>query len=367
MLKYYTLLLLMTINNILPLDKISIAVLDIICYRRFRKLSPKVIFVFGAIFVVLCMSYIVNLGTSSLRIFYPLLFLIGAYLFSSLNKMSAKSISYFFLPNIVIGVIGVIYSCITDLEPNAFAVYAWGKSFLFPICATGFSPTPQVYCTFCILYMWISIEEERYDLGFLVSIIGVILSQNRTSYVFVLFVIFLYKKEFLVFFVLLLIPLIYNFKDYFADVIDNKNVDSRSMMRHGFELAYWKSNDISVLFWGIGNNEISSQYSKFNHEGQSYIENGLDFLLAISGFNGFVLYVIVFMCFVKKLIREGEIKICLIFLYYMIVNQWMTQEFLASSFFYFILVVLVLRNKMRGVKCRTLIRFSHGKTQPNIS
>ena len=129
------------------------------------------------------------------------------------------------------------------------------------------------------------------------------------------------------------------------------------MMRRGFELAYWKSNDISVLFWGIGNNEISPQYSKFNHEGQSYIENGLDFVLAISGFNGFVLYVIVFMYFVKELIREGKIKMSLIFLYYMIVNQWMTQEFLASSFFYFILVVLVLKNKIRGVKSRTLMRF----------
>lgn len=351
MFKYYVLLLLMTINNIFPFDKIAIAVLDVLCFHKYRHLNPKVIFVFMMICMDISLSFIVNIDTSSLRIFYPLLFLIGAYVLS-LSNISIKHVSYLFLPNIVIGIIGVLYALITDLEPNVFAVYAWGKSFLFPICATGVSPTPQVYCTFCVLYIWICLEKQSVDWFFLISIIGVLLSQNRTSYVFVLFVILLYRKKVFMLLIFTSVPMIYHYYDLIMEVFDGKNVSSRSLMRHGFELAYWNSNDYSILFWGLGNNELSPEYSRYNYEGSSYIENGLDFILAISGINGFILFVIIIMFFIAELILGGKKKICLIFLFYMVVNQWMTQEFLASSFFYFILTVLVL--KKQNVKLKVL-------------
>lgn len=346
MLKYYFLLFFMTINNVIPIDKISIVLLNIMLSPQLKRMNTKVVLVIALLFISLSISFIVNLGNSSLRIFYPLLFFSGACLLNH-RYLNIKIISYLFLPNIIVGIIGVLYSFLSDFEPNFFAVYAWGKAFLFPTCATGFSPTPQVYGTFCVLYIWACLEKKNFDLGFLLSVIGILLSQNRTSFIFALFIIILYKKKFIFIIPILLLLFLYFYSDWVEDLFNSQNLDSRVINRHQFELVYWNSYDVSRLFWGLGNNEVVPQLLGKSDVNSFYIENGLDFVLAISGINGLILFAIIFTYFMMDLIKKRTFKICSILCYYMVVNQWLTQEFLASSFFYFILFVLVLsQNKM---------------------
>lgn len=345
MFRCFFLLFLMTINNIFPFDKISIVLLILILRPQLKKLNIIVSLIIALLFISFFLSYIINFGNSSLRIFYPLLFFTGAYLLN-LRCLNIKTISYLFLPNIIVGIIGVLYSILSDFEPNIFAVYAWGKSFLFPICATGFSPTPQVYGTFCILYIWVCLEKKNVDLGFLLSIIGVLLSQNRTSYVFALFILIMYKKKFFFLIPIIMLVIYYYSNDWLMELFNNTNLDSREANRHQFEIVYWNSNDFSRLFWGIGNNEVHPQLLGKTDVSSYYIENGLDFVLAISGINGLILSAIIFIHYIMILIKKRNFKICFIICFYMVVNQWMTQEFLASSFFFFMLFVLALNQNI---------------------
>ena len=152
MLKRYFLLFLLTINNIFPFDKISIVVLDVFHSQKNQKLDKSVKIILLLCFVILIASFLSNIGASSLRIFYPLLFLYGACIINT-EGADVKKISYLFLPNICFGIFGIFYSLFSGFELNSFVVSSAGKSIIFPICATGFSPTPQVYGTFCVLYL----------------------------------------------------------------------------------------------------------------------------------------------------------------------------------------------------------------------
>lgn len=323
-------------------------ILDVLFYHTIGKLSKRVNVMLILCFFVLLISFLCNIGASSLRIFYPFLFLFGACVLS-LRSDDIKKISFLFLPSIIIGILGVIYSIMTDFTPNDFSVYLEGKNFLFPVGAVGFSPTPQVYGTFCILYIWVCFERKQLDWGFALSVIGILLSMNRTSYVFFLFILFLYKRVWAVLAGVCFLPILLNNVDILYNLTDSSNLDSRDQLRYGFEMHYWQSKDLLTLLIGIGNNEIAPQYSKYNLTDRSYIENGLDFILAISGMIGFIFYMIFISLFVLKLLNKRKFKICLVFLFYMFVNQWMTQEFLASSFFFFILFVLVMSRRKKSL------------------
>lgn len=344
----FVLLLLLTINNIFPFDKVAIIILDLLYYPKLKFLSSRLKLVIFLIFLSLSISYTLNLGTASLRIFYPFLFFLGA-IFLSYEEIDLKKISYLFLPNIIVGILGVIYCLASNLEPNNFVVMSWGKSIIFPICATGFSPTPQVYGTFCILYIWGCLDKNQVDFGFVLSVVGILLSQNRTSYIFLLLILLLYKGNWVVFLGFILFVILLNNKEVFIDIGNSQNLDSRVLLRHGFELQFWNSNNLSTYLTGIGNNQIAPQYSRYNLDSRPYIENGLDFILAISGFNGLILLSIILLFYLIDLLKKRKIRICIIFMFYMMVNQWLTQEFLASSFFFFILFVLILSEQKNNI------------------
>ena len=117
MLRYYFLLFFMTINNVFPIDKISIVLLNIMLSPQLKRLNIKVVLIIVLLFISLSISFIVNSGNSSLRIFYPLLFFTGACLLG-LRCLDIKKISYLFLPNIIVGILGVLYSFLSGFEIN---------------------------------------------------------------------------------------------------------------------------------------------------------------------------------------------------------------------------------------------------------
>lgn len=336
--------ILLQLNVPIPFDKLLI-----IPYIMFLSFLKKIKFtrierlILGILCVIASISFIINYPQSSIQIYYPIIFLAASILAarSNINILIVRKI---LAVNIIIGLIAVIASYLG--YENNFAFSHAQKMLPYLYGPLGLSPTQQVYGTFCILLQLISFEYKKYDWLFFISILCLILTLNRCSILFFAILIFIYKRNYFYSLCIIGITLIL----YYWEVISNimfstATLDSRGDLRKGAEISFWKSNDIIIYLFGRGNTNTTEAIAARTYWERTYIEHGLDFIFHCYGYIGFSIIALLMIVFIGNLLRKKSIGYALICIYYLMIEPLFTHEFIASSFFYFMFIILYLSNK----------------------
>lgn len=343
----YLLLLGLTINTIFPFDKLFILPYILFKYISGIQLSRLNKLVLFCVSLLAFESFIINYPISNIEIFYPVLFLAGAFYFaySNIDLLVVRNIIFV---NVLFGLICALLADYGIENPYSRTLMEKGMPFLF--APLGFSPTNQVFGTFCILHLIISCEYKRMDLFFYITIIACIVTFNRCSMLFLLILFFLYKRKLFYSIFSIIMLVVVKCVDKLEYLLSTATMESRNELRDGVKYSFWDSKNILVYIFGRGNSNISEHLANKTLWGRTYIENGIDFILHSYGFIGLIIIYIIILRFLWFILRTKDWKYFLFFSYYLLVEQWMTQEFLASSFMFFMGILLLLM-KQKHKKC----------------
>lgn len=335
----YILLLGLTINTILPLDKVFILFYVLAKYINGFHLTRVQIVLSFTVGCIAIGSFLINFPNSNKEIFYPIFFLIGAFFFvkSQVNLLKLRNV---FFVNIVFGLVCALLADVGIDNPYSRTLLEKGlPDFFAPL---GFSPTNQVFGTFCILHLIISFEYKKMDWTFFITIMSLILSFNRCSLVFLFILLFVYKRKIFYGILCVIIGVLVKWWEELNILFSTANLDSRNELRYGVELSFWRSKDWLVYLFGRGDSNTTDKIAVKTIWERTYIENGLDFILHSYGFFGLFIISVILVIFFLWLCKKKEWKYLVFFLYYLLVEQWMTHELLASSFMFFMGVIMTL-------------------------
>lgn len=321
------------INHGIPIDKIIVFPL---LYFQLDKLNRQKRKRYGNNFTIICficlLGFIFN-SQHNFLILYPLLFLLLAVISCDNSNYHAeyKYIKLGILLNTIYGLFSVVLNLIgIDIGGS---ISLLGRGFEFLKGPSGFSPTLQVYGTLSVTWLFFDfLQHKRLRWLSILFILSVILTINRASFI-LLFLFFLYirpKSAFLILLTIIIFLLLNT--DLYNTLTSNSTLQSRSELRYGAYLSWWTSTDPLVIFLGKGTHLTSEAIAKKTIWERTYIENGLDFLLHSYGIIGLMVYIIfigklIYMAFKKHLYRFS-----IVIIYYYLIEQVFTNEFLSSSF-----------------------------------
>lgn len=340
------LLLGLTINRGLPLDKVSVFVYVIyFLLKKEVKLTYYNRWIIAALSCVVLLSFCVNfLANVSFQILYPLVFVITGCMIAA-SDMNLLTIRKILLVNVIFGIIASLLAI--NGYSNDFSLSLWEKNLPWLYAPFGFSPAIQVFGTFCILVLIISFEYKKFDLFFFITLIAIALTMNRATFVFLAILIFVYKPK--VFFMMAILGcffIIKNWEELELVLFSTTNLNSRVALRQGAELSFWQSNDLIVYLFGRGTPRVSESFAAQTQWERTYIEHGLDFLLHSYGFLGVLVISIIIMSFLFYLFWiKKEKGLFLITFYYFVIEQLLTHEFLASSLCFVVACILLIIKK----------------------
>lgn len=346
------LLLGLTVNTILPIDKYSVLLYLLVkCINGFRLTYGQGILLFS-IGCVALESFWINYPASNREIFYPIFFLAASFFFIKSNISLLKVRNIFFV-NVLFGLICAILANIGVGNPYSRTLLEKGLPDLF--APLGFSPTNQVFGTFCVLHLIISFEYRKFDWTFFVTIIALVLSFNRCSIIFLFIILYIYRRKVLY---VILCTIVIAFIKWWKELevlLSTATLGSRDELRYGVTLSFWRSKDTMVYLFGRGNSNTTDKIAAKTIWERSYIENGLDFILHSYGFLGLLVISIALVTLFLWIYQKKEWKFLIFFLYYLLIEQWMTHEFLASSFMFFMGIITML------VEQKTIKNSRHGR------
>lgn len=333
------------INNIFPFDKLLILPYIFFLYicKKVKPLKTEKALIRILLFTT-TLSFIINYPNSSIQIYYPIFFL-SAGLLATHIKIDLLVVRNILSFNVLFGLVATI-AAFLGFE-NDFS-YSQGEKMLpYMYGPYGFSPTQQVYGTLCILVQIISFEYKKYDWVFFVSLICMIFTLNRCTLIFFGILLFVYKIKYFISLCIAGITFIIAYWDIISNIMfSTSTLDSRKDLRKGAEISFWNSHDIIIYLFGRGNINTTESIAARTYWERIYIEHGLDFLFHCYGYIGFTIIVIFMLGFIFTLIRKKQIGYALITIYYLMVEPLFTHEFIASSFFYFIFIIIYLsKNK----------------------
>ena len=334
-------LTLLQANKPLPLDKILIIPYILFLYTcknvKYSKIEQLIL---GVLFLIATASFVVNYPNGSIQIYYPIFFL-SAGLLAAHTKINLLTVRNILAINIIFG-LGATIAAFLGFE-NEFSYSLREKMLPYIYGPYGLSPTQQVYGTFCILIQLISFEYKKYDWLFVTSLICMIFTLNRCTLLFFGILLLVYKRKYFISLCIAGITFIIAYWEIISDIMfSTATLDSREDLRKGAEISFWNSHDIFVYLFGRGNTNTTEGIASRTYWERTYIEHGLDFLLHCYGYIGLTIIVLLMVGFIFKFIRKKQLGYALITLYYLMIEPFFTHEFLASSFFYFIFIIIHL-------------------------
>ncbi len=338
---HYFFLTLLQTNKPLPIDKVLIIpYIFFLCQCKRVKLLKIEKIILGILYFTATLSFVINYPNGSIQIYYPIFFL-SAGLLAAHTQIDLEIIRNILSINILFG-LGATIAAFLGFE-NEFSYSLREKMLPYIYAPYGFSPTQQVYGTFCILIQIISFEYKKYDWLFIISLICMIFTLNRCTLLFWGVLLLVYKRKYFNSLCIAGITFVIAYWGMISEIMFSTNtLDSRKDLRKGVEISFWKSNDIIVYLLGRGNTNVTENIAAKTYWERTYIEHGLDFLLHCYGYLGLTVIVLFILGFIFKLIKKKQFGYALITIYYLMIEPFFTHEFLASSFFYFILIIIHL-------------------------
>lgn len=343
---FFILTVLLLVNNFfIPLDKVVLPIYLGLLLATNQWLINKNIFFPLTIFAtyILFITFL-NLGTNDPLIFYPLLFVAAAVLAAKNEYIDFRIIRSALFFNILCGFVFVITHYIAKTEFGSSNLSEKGLPFIY--APLGFSPTIQVYGSCCIMWLILTFELQKTSLkSFLLVTLCLLITLNRASLLFLILLLFYYKRKIFYALMTFIVGMVIAFYHELQMILFNSStIDSRVQLRQGVQLSYWQSENIWVYLFGRANHQTSPEIAQQTFWGRAYIENGMDFILHSYGMFGAMFYIFLLTILITKLLQHKQYKYASFSLYYLTVEQFLTNEFLASTLFFFILIILKLSN-----------------------
>lgn len=336
-----TIWMLLTINQaFIPIDKlISLPLLGYYFYKgQSAKKFNYLFFSTLTLFFVLITIW-VNPNSNILLIF-PILFgLLAFFVYDSEEDINIIQKALLF--NIYFGLISAILQTSGFPMVGNKSLYEKGLPFLY--APVGFSPTLQVYGTLCITWLMIALEKKQpLTFNYIIIIIATLYTLNRATLITFFLLLFIYKRKFATSITIIILVTILAIPFLRENLFSTATIESRGDLRLGANISYWQSNDILIYLIGKGSHFTSEEIANLTFWGLSYIENGVDFIFHSYGIIGFILYISFVLTTIFIIYQNGKPHLILIALYYFLIEQQFTNEFLSSSFCIFTTSILLL-------------------------
>lgn len=349
---FFFLIFLTTTNKLLPIPIDKVAVVILIFFLVYT--SPDTFFLrryefelFYLLLGIASLSYLFNFYDSvSLIIFFPILGCLFCFVIARLPWVF-KILYHALIFHFAIGFIFYIASYLT--HSTLFIEDMGFKGLPFIHVMKGFTPTLQVFGSFCLTWFIIYYERRRngrltrYDsfYWFFVALC-LVLTLNRTS--FAGFLIILAFNERRIFYSLLVITTVIS--TVFFTFLKNTffslgTLTARSELLEGFNKSFWNSYSATVYVFGRGNNQVPAailQTVKWDFRND--IENGYAMILHTYGFLGLSSYMVVAGLFFFYLWKRQHWFLFSMSVYYFLFQPYFTQEFMSTSFYVSIATIL---------------------------
>jgi len=326
-----------------PIDKIFTIVLIglIIWYEArvffFRRYELDLTF---TLFILACLSFLINLvDNSSLIIFFPIIGCVFCFVIAR-RPWLIDLIYYALLSHFFIAFILYLVSYVTGDMQFVEDMSMKGLPYIHII--KGFTPTIQVFGSLCLTWILLYYFRKATQMVTLADkicyffvLLCLLLTLNRTSFLGFLIILFFKERKIFVSLTIVAGITILTYLQFFLTFLFNVNtLTSRSELLDGFNKSYWNSHSLLVYIFGRGNNQIPAvilQTVKWDFRND--IENGYAMILHTYGLLGLIFYLFIGCVFLLKL---GLIKNWYLFfmvLFYIAIQPYFTQEFMATSFY----------------------------------
>lgn len=331
----------MTINQgFIPIDKlVSLFLLYFYSYHNDSNDKYKY-FTFAILTLSFVLLTIWTNPNSNILLVFPVLFGLLAFLVYDTEE-DITIIQKALLLNIYFGLLSAIFQTIGISMIGNKSLYEKGLPFLY--APVGFSPTLQVYGTLCTTWIMIALEKkQKFNINYFIVIIATLCTLSRATLITFFLLLFIYKRKLAICLILFSLTTILSFSFLRKNLFSTATMESRNDLRLGAEISYWQSNDILIYLIGRGTHFTSDQIADLSFWGQSYIENGIDFIFHSYGIIGFILYLSFVIIVIMTIYKNKNIHLIPIALYYFLIEQQFTNEFLSSSFCIFTASILLL-------------------------
>ena len=343
----------MLVSSALKVDKIALLVF--ISMLFFSRLNEPIVYNTKLYIFFFLTSYLVFISMLN-GVFNPMIFfpLFGIVFLNFFDKPRFLEILYSVLSvYIVIAVLGGLASYIFGSNIFVTSLRDKGLPFLRPLM--GLSPTVQTFGSICVLWMLLKVHLRglKFDFIFFLVAFAILLTFNRSTYLFfLLFLSLYYRWTLLVFFTFALGVYIAFFDIINLLIFNSSTLSSRSELLQGFFISYWENNTFIGYLFGRATNIYSSEVLrmvKWSHRHD--IENIYAMLLHAYGFIGLFLYMTSGVVLVVSFLIKQKFNIAIIFSFYFFFTQFFTQE-IVSPIFFLVCGTLILMSNSKNASSR---------------
>lgn len=307
-----------------------------------------------SLFALAAVSSAANL-TFAPMIFFPVIGISFTLLAKRQPALLLSSLYYALIIHIIIALFFVALAFAGN-ETN----YVWSlkeKGLPFVFAARGFTPTVQTFGTLCILWLIIYILRKQFfqqtlldECFFVINTIAILMTLNRSTYIFWIIILFFRVRKLFWIIMVFLLGFVIRFWDAIIGFLGNKgSLEARSELLEGFNLSFWGSNSILVYVFGKGTNQLPPDIlAKVKWDYRSDIENGYAMLLHTYGFLGLIFYLSLCLYFISRFVKIRKWAEVAILLYFFFVSPYFTQEFVSTSFYLFLSVMILIYGLYTG-------------------
>jgi len=307
-----------------------------------------------SLFTLAALSTAVNL-TFSPMIFFPTLGVAFALLVRRHPRMLISALYYALALHMIFAIIFVVMA-FAGVETN----FVWSlreKGLPFVFAARGFTPTVQTFGTLCILWLIIYLLRRQFypqtfmdKCLFLINTLAILITLNRSTYVFWMIIVFFRVRKLFWLIIIFLIGFVIRFWEAIIGFLGNKgSLEARSELLEGFNLSFWGSNSILVYIFGKGTNQLPPDIlAKVKWDYRTDIENGYAMLLHTYGFLGLIFYISLSVFFIFQFVKMKKWAEVAILFYFFFVSPYFTQEFVSTSFYLFLSVMILIHDFYAG-------------------
>lgn len=305
--------------------------------------QPKLLLVL-VMFTYILITSIFN-QTFKVMVFYPVFGILLVFTFLE-SKDYLRILNNVLLCYIILCLFGTIAAYLTG--SNIFVTSLANKGFPFILPTLGLTTTVQSYGSICMLWLvlHLNLKEKIFDLPFVFVSLAILLTFNRSTFLFYLVVMSLYSRIFL-FVVFALFAFVYAvfFEAINSFIFNQSSINSRSELLQGFYISFWNENSFVGYLLGKANNfydPMVLQQVKWGHRPD--IENLYAMLLHTYGFIGLIFYLSSVFILLVYIFMKKNYKLFCIAGFYFFVTQYFTQEIVTNIFYLFLSVVLLIQD-----------------------
>jgi hypothetical protein len=336
----------MFFSSALKVDKI--ALVAFIAMMFFAKLKEPILYNTKLYIFLFLTSYLVLIsilnGVFNPMIFFPLFGIIFLNFFD--NPRFLDALYSVLTVYILLALLGGLASYV--FGPNIFVTSLRDKGLPFLRPLMGLSPTVQTFGSICILWMVLKVHLRGLKFNFIFCLVtfAILLTFNRSTYLFfLLFLSLYYRWTLMIFFAFVLAVYIAFFDIINLFIFNSSTLSSRSELLQGFFISYWENNTFIGYLFGKATNVYSNEVLrmvKWSHRHD--IENIYAMLLHTYGFIGLFLYMTSGMVLVVSFLIKQRFKIAILFSFYFFFTQFFTQEIVSPIFFLMCGALILISN-----------------------